>query len=133
MVLVLCFLLLIFIGTQSTNLFLSVYYATEEGFNAGLGGFGLFFAFCIGVETLVMTFGNRLWQSMNIYHVFTLVAFAATGRSFIVYIAPNVYVLYLLAICQALLFAPLWTRLSPYVNSIVPRKSAPRGRRPGIS
>ncbi|MCL2122110.1 MAG: MFS transporter [Clostridiales bacterium] len=128
MILLLCFLLLIFTGTQATNLFLSVHYSSAEGLNAGLGSYGLFFAFCIGCEALVMTLGNRLWQSMNIYHVFTLTGFAAFGRSFIVYLAPNIYVLCLLAIFQALLFAPLWTRLSPYVNSIVPKEARATGQ-----
>jgi MFS family permease len=36
--------------------------------------------------------------------------------------------MYLLAISQALLFAPLWTRLTPYVNSIVPKEMRATGQ-----
>lgn len=120
MLLLLIYLLLTFIGVSMCNLFMGVYYATDAGMNAGLGMYGLFFAVCIGVETFTMAFANRYLQNMDIYKIFTLVSIAAFSRAFIIFASPNIYFMYLLAISQAMLFAPLWTRLTPYVNSIVP-------------
>jgi len=128
LMLLLCYLLLMFIGVQSTNVFMGVYFATDAGMNAGLGFYGLFFAVCIGSETLFMTLGSRLIQRMNIYHVFYLVGAVSCARSLVWYLAPNVYVLLLNAVCQALLFAPLWTRLGPYVYSIVDKEMRATGQ-----
>jgi MFS family permease len=128
LVLLLCFLLLMFIFTSATNLFMGVYYSSEEGLNAGLGMYGLFFAICIGLETALMMLLNKFWQSMRIYRVLTLVCFAACSRSFILYLAPNVYVVQLCALSHALLCAPLWTCLSPYVNGIVSKELRATGQ-----
>lgn len=128
LVLLLCYLLLLFVGIQSANVFMGVYFATEAGFNAGLGFYGLFFAVCIGTETLFMTLGSRFILAMNIYHVFTLVGVVACARSLVWFLAPNVYILLLNAVCQALLFAPLWTRLGPYVYSIVAKELRATGQ-----
>ena len=128
MVLLLFFLLLLFIGVQACNLFLGVYYATDVGMNAGLGQYGLFFAVCIGAETFTMTVGSRFFQRMDIYNIFILASVSAFFRPLIIFLAPNATFMYLLAISQALLFAPLWSRLSPYVNSIVPKEMRATGQ-----
>ncbi|MDR0469147.1 MAG: MFS transporter [Peptococcaceae bacterium] len=128
MLLLLCYLLLMFTGVQVCNLYLGVYFATDAGLNAGLGAYGLFYAICIGIEAATMSLCNRLWQTMSIYHTFTLVSVAAFFRPFIVYLAPNVYFMYFLSISQALLFAPLWTRMTPYVQNIVPKEMRASGQ-----
>ncbi|MCL1805415.1 MAG: MFS transporter [Clostridiales bacterium] len=128
MLLLLMFLLLTFIGVSMCNLFMGVYFATEAGLNAGLGMYGLFFAVCIGVEAFTMAFANRYLQRMNIYNVFTIVSIAAFSRALIIYASPNIYVMYLLALSQAMLFAPLWTHLTPYINSIVPMEMRATGQ-----
>jgi hypothetical protein len=46
----------------------------------------------------------------------------ALFSALIAYLAPNIYVMQLSTIGLALLFAPLWSRLSPYVNSIVSKE-----------
>jgi len=126
--LLLLYVLLMFIAIQATNVFIGIYYATEEGMNAGLGQYGLFYAICIGLETCLMVLGNRLILSLKIYHVFTLVGFAASFRSLILFLAPNLYVIQLCAIGHMLIFAPLWTRLAPYVNDIVPQEMQATGQ-----
>ena len=119
LVLLLCFLLLFSIALQATNVFMGIYYSTDAGFNAGLGMYGLFYAICIAIETCLMLFGDRYWHKVRIYHIFTLACLAACTRSLIFYLAPNIYVIQLSGISHALIFAPLWSRLSPYVNDIV--------------
>jgi Na+/melibiose symporter-like transporter len=128
LVLLLAYVLLLFSGVQATNVFLGIYYATARGFNAGIGMYGLFFAVCIALETCLMLFANRLWSRIDIYNIFLLVALAACGRSLVIFLAPNVYVIQLSAIFHALLFAPLWSRLSPYVNSIVTKEMRATGQ-----
>jgi len=128
LVLLLAYVLLLFSGVQATNVFLGIYYATARGFNAGIGMYGLFFAVCIALETCLMLFANRLWSRIDIYNIFLLVALAACGRSLVIFLAPNVYVIQLCAIFHALLFAPLWSRLSPYVNSIVTKEMRATGQ-----
>jgi predicted MFS family arabinose efflux permease len=128
LVLLLAYILLLFIGVQATNVFLGIYYATAQGLNAGIGMYGLFFAICIAVETSLMLFANKLWSRIDIYNIFLLVCLAACGRSLVIFLAPNVYVIQLCAIFHSLLFAPLWSRLSPYVNSIVTKEMRATGQ-----
>ena len=128
LMLLLCYVLLLFMGIQATNVFMGVYYASPDGMGAGLGMYGLFFAICIGFETALMLYGNRFLQAMDISNVFTLVSVAAFSRSLILFLAPNIYVLQLCAISQALIFAPLWSRLSPYVNEIVSKEMRATGQ-----
>jgi PPP family 3-phenylpropionic acid transporter len=128
LVLVLCFVFFHFVAVQGANVFLGIYYATEEGLNAGIGMYGLFFAICIALETCLMRFGTGFFSRMNIYHVFSLVSLAGCARSLVIYFSPNVYVIQLCAICHALLFAPLWSRLAPYVNSIVTQETRATGQ-----
>jgi MFS family permease len=128
LVLLLCYILFLFIGLSSANTFLGIYYATPQGLNAGLGTYGLYFTICIATETSLMLFGNRFWSKIHIYHIFLLVCLGACFRSLIVFLAPNIYVLQLSTIGHALLFAPLWSRLSPYVNSIVTKEMRATGQ-----
>jgi PPP family 3-phenylpropionic acid transporter len=128
LVLLLFYIFFLLMGLNATNTFLGIYYATDKGLNAGIGMYGLFFAICIAVETCLMMFGSKFLNRMDIYHLFTLVSAAACLRSLTIYLAPNVYVMQLCAVFHALLFAPLWTRLSPYVNSIVPKEMRATGQ-----
>ncbi|MDR0469775.1 MAG: MFS transporter, partial [Peptococcaceae bacterium] len=128
LMLLLSYILLLFIGIQATNVFMGIYYSSEEGMNAGLGMYGLFYAICIALETGLMLYGNRLIKSIRIHHIFMLVGFAACFRSLIIYLAPNIYVMQLSAIGHMLIFAPLWTRLAPYVNDIVPMELQATGQ-----
>jgi PPP family 3-phenylpropionic acid transporter len=128
LVLLLAYILLLFIGVQATNVFLGIYYATDRGLNAGIGMYGLFFAICIGIETCLMLFANKLWSRIHIYNIFLLVCLAAFGRSLVIFLAPNIFVIQLSAIFHSLLFAPLWSRLSPYVNSIVTKEMRATGQ-----
>jgi PPP family 3-phenylpropionic acid transporter len=128
LVLTLSFVFFHFVAVQGANVFLGIYYATEEGLNAGIGMYGLFFAICIALETCLMRFGTGFFSRMNIYHVFSLVSLAGCARSIVIYFSPNVYVIQLCAICHALLFAPLWSRLAPYVNSVVTQETRATGQ-----
>jgi predicted MFS family arabinose efflux permease len=128
LVLLLCYILFLFIGVSATNTFLGIYYATPQGLNAGLGTYGLYFTICIAAETSLMLFGSRLLSKINIYNIFLLVCLGACFRALIAYLAPNIYVMQLSTIGHALLFAPLWSRLSPYVNSIVSKEMRATGQ-----
>lgn len=128
LVLLLAYILLLFTGVQATNVFLGIYYATARGLNAGIGMYGLFFAICIACETCLMLFANRLLSRIDIYNIFLLVALAASGRALVIFLSPNVYVIQVCAVFHALLFAPLWSRLSPYVNSIVTKETRATGQ-----
>jgi MFS family permease len=107
---------------------MGIYYSSEEGMNAGLGMYGLFYAICIALETGLMLYGNRLIKAMRIHHIFMLVGFAACFRSLVIYLAPNIYIMQFSAIGHMLIFAPLWTRLAPYVNDIVPMELQATGQ-----
>lgn len=128
LMLLLCFMILLFIGIQAFNVFLGVYFALEDGMNAGLGMFGLYFVLCIGIETSIMLYGSRFIQAMKIRHIFTLVSIAACVRSLTVFLAPNIYVLSLSAVSHALIYAPLFSRLSPYINEIVSKDMRATGQ-----
>jgi MFS family permease len=128
LLLLLFYILFLFMPIQATNVFLGIYYATDQGLNAGMGMYGLFNGICIALETCTMLIGNRIWSRMNIYHLFVMVALAAGLRSLIAFLAPNVYVIQLSAIGHVFLFAPLWSRLTPYVNSIVTKEMRATGQ-----
>ncbi|MDD3867767.1 MAG: MFS transporter [Eubacteriales bacterium] len=127
MMLLLAFALFHFTSVQCANTFLSVYYSTEQGLNAGVGAYGLFFAICIALETIVMMTFTRAINKLNIYHVFVLAGLAGGIRSLIVFVAPNIYVMMFCAIFHALMFGPLWVRLAPYIRSIVPAQMRATG------
>ena len=112
LMLLLCFILLLFIGTQATNIFLGVYLSAGDGLGAGLSMLGLFFVIGVGSEVLLMLYGNRHFQAMNIYNVLLLVSIAALVRSLIFFFAPGVFVFMLGAVAQAFMLAPLFCRLS---------------------
>jgi predicted MFS family arabinose efflux permease len=126
--LLLVYILLLFIGIQATNVFMGIYYSSEEGMNAGLGMYGLFYSICIALETGLMLYGNRLINAVPIRFIFTLVGFAACLRSLIIFLAPNIYIMQFSAFGHMLIFAPLWTRLAPYVNDIVPMEMQATGQ-----
>lgn len=126
--LLLCFTLLLFIGVQAFSVFLGVYFVSEDGLNASLGMYGLYFVICIGIEVCLMLYGNRFFQAMDIYNVFTLVSVSACVRSLIVFLAPNIYVMSLSAVSHAFIYAPMFSRLSPYINEIVSKEMRATGQ-----
>jgi len=127
LMMLLAFALFHFTSVQCANTFLSVYYSTEQGLNAGTGSYGLFFAVCIALETAVMMTFTKAINKLNIYHVLILAGVAGCARSLIVFLAPNIYVMMFCAIFHALMFGPLWVRLAPYIRSIVPEQMRATG------
>jgi PPP family 3-phenylpropionic acid transporter len=128
LVLLLAFGLSHFIFVSCTNTFLSVYYTTGQGMNAGIGMYGLFYAVCIALEALVLLFGANFIGKLSVYWVFLLAPLAGCGRALTIYLAPNQYVMMICAVFHALMFGPLWTRLAPYVRDIVPEEMRATGQ-----
>jgi len=122
------FMFVLFIGISATNVYWGVYYVSEDGINAGLGLLGMSMMIGIGFETAIMLYGNRHVQTLGIHSVFTLMGISAFSRSLIVFLAPNIYVIQLSAICGAFTFALLWSRIPPYINEIVPKEMRATGQ-----
>ncbi|MDR2514821.1 MAG: MFS transporter [Christensenellaceae bacterium] len=117
-----------FSSVSCLNTFLGVYFATSAGLNAGIGMFSLLSAISITLEAALMLVGSKFINRLNVYTVFLLAPLAGVGRSLIIFLAPNAFVMMTSAIFHALMFGPLWVRMAPYIRSIVPGEMRATGQ-----
>ena len=122
LVLLLAFGFCQFMLVSCSNTFFSVYYGTDQGLNAGVGLFSLFYTVCIMAEAVVMITCAGLMSKVSVYFAFLLAPLAGGGRCLIMYLVSDKYLMFLAAVFHALMFGPLMLRLAPYIQATVPEE-----------
>jgi len=120
LVLLLCFGLCHYMCISCYNTFFSIYFSTDQGLNAGVGLFGLYYAIAIMGEAVVMLVGAKYFARFNVYNMFLLAPLAGIGRCLVVYFSPNPYIMMSAVVFQSLMFGPLSACLAPHIQTIVP-------------
>ena len=110
---------LFFCGSM-INAFFPIYFTTEKGLNAGVEGYGLFMGVTILLEAAIMFFGSRLFARMNPYVVFMFPLIAGIFRMLTTVLAQSPSDMFIYPIFHALWFAPLWAKVAPFIQSVVP-------------
>lgn len=118
----------LFLCGSMINAFFPIYFSTEKGLNAGIEGYGLFMGVTILLEASVMFFGSRFFSKLNPYVVFMFPLIAGIFRMLITVLAQAPSDMYIYPIFHALWFAPLWTKVAPFIQSVVPEEMRATGQ-----
>ena len=108
--------------------FMPIYFATEKGLNAGMEVYGIFFGFTILLEAVLMLLGSRLFAKMNPYVVFMIPLAAGIFRMLIPALAHTWQDMLLYPLFHALWFAPMWAKVPPFIQAVVPPEMRATGQ-----
>lgn len=118
----------LFLCSSMINAFFPIFVTTEKGLNAGTGWYGLFMGVTILLETAVMFFGAKLFAKLNAYAVFILPPLAGIFRTLFLVYAQVPADLYIYPIFHAMWFGPLWAKVAPFIQSVVPEEMRATGQ-----
>ena len=118
----------LFLCGTMINTFMPIYFVTEQGLNAGVEVYGIFFGFTILLEALLMFFGSRFIAKMNPYIAFLIPLAAGVFRLLIPVLAHRWQDMLVYPVFHALWFAPLWAKVAPFIQAVVPPEMRATGQ-----
>ena len=118
----------LFLCSSMINAFFPIFVTTDKGLNAGTEWYGIFMGVTILLETSVMFFGAKLFAKLNAYAVFLLPPLAGIFRVLFLVFANVPSDLYFYPIFHALWFGPLWAKVAPFIQSVVPEEMRATGQ-----
>lgn len=118
----------LFLCGSMINVFFPIYFTTGKGLNAGVEGYGLFMGVTILLEASVMFFGSRLFARMNPYAVFMFPLVAGIFRMLVTVLAHSPSDMFIYPVFHALWFAPLWAKVAPFIQAVVPEEMRATGQ-----
>ena len=108
--------------------FMPIYFTTDKGLSAGVEVYSIFFGFTILLEALLMLFGSRIFSKMNPYVVFMFPLAAGVFRALLPALAHSWQDMLLYPLFHALWFSPLWAKVAPFIQSVVPPEMRATGQ-----
>lgn len=118
----------LFLCGAMVNAFFPIYFTTEKGLNAGVDVYGIFMGVTILLEASLMFFGSRFFTAMNPYAVFMFPLVAGVFRMLISFFAHSWMDMLIYPAFHALWFAPLWTKVAPFIQSVMPLEMRATGQ-----
>ena len=120
--------LALFLCGAMINAFFPIYVTTEKGLNAGVEVYGIFMGVTILIEAAVMCLGSKLFARMNPYVVFMFPLVAGIFRILIPTISSTWMDMLIYPIFHALWFGPLWAKVAPFIQSVMPLEMRATGQ-----
>ena len=118
----------LFLCGAMINAFFPIYFTTEKGLNAGTEVYGVFMGITILGEWALMFFGARLFSRMNPYIVFMFPLVFGIFRMLIPSLSTTWTDMIIYPIFHVLWFAPLWTKVAPFIQSVMPLEMRATGQ-----
>ncbi len=110
----------LFLCGAMINAFFPIYFSTEKGLDAGVEVYGIFMGITILLEASLMFFASRFFARLNPYIVFMFPLIAGVFRMLIPVVSGTWTDMLIYPVFHALWFAPLWTKVAPFIQSVMP-------------
>lgn len=118
----------LFLCSTMVNPFFPIFVMTEQGLNSGTEWYGIFMGITILLEMLIMFFGAKLFARLPHYLVFMIPPVVGIFRMLFLVLAQAPSDLYIYPIFHAMWFAPLWCKVAPFIQEVVPEEMRATGQ-----